>query len=173
MKRIFIARHYILAAGWLARGLPFEKDMTSRLTAVTLTLSLATGGCFSSTAHQLVLTDNPLREQAIACEQLCRGLRAPAHNVCERTPGQEGCTVPVGSQDDYASCLDTCPGSRSKDGASCPDPPVPGLICVETSHANAGGIAGTVVAVIGIGLAVLAFAALLSFAGAIGMIGGG
>jgi hypothetical protein len=79
--------------------------------------------------------------------------------------------VPVGSEDDYARCLDTCPGSRSKDDASCPDPPIPGVICAETSHASRGGIAGTVVAVIGIGLAVAAFAILLSFASAIGMIG--
>ena len=173
MNRIFIARHYILAAGWLARELPFEVDvdMTSRLTAITLTLSLAAGGCVTTTAHMVVLTDNPLREQAIACEQKCRGLRGPEHPACEQTPGHQGCTVPVGNEADYARCLDTCPGSRSKDDASCPDPPIAGVICAETSHANAGGITGTVVAVIGIGLAVAAFAILLSFASAIGMIG--
>ena len=118
--------------------------MTSRLTALTLALSLSAGGCVTTTAHRLVLTDNPLREQAIACEQRCRGLRAPAHNTCEQTPGHEGCTVPVGSEDDYAACLDNCPGSRVKDGDSCPDSPSADVICVETSRANKGAIAGGV-----------------------------
>jgi hypothetical protein len=158
MNRIFIARHYILAAGRLARGLPFEEDMTSRLTAITLALSLGASACVTTTAHQLVLTDNPLRDQAIACERKCQALRAPTKTTCQEESGHTGCTVPGGSDDDYAECLDTCPGSRAKDGASCPDPAVPGVICIETSRANKGAIAGGV----GAGATIAVTIALLS-----------
>lgn len=117
--------------------------MTSRRIAILL--ALAAGGCVTTTAHQLVLIDNPLRDQAIACEQQCAKLRAPAQQPCEQIMGHEGCTVPRGgSEADYAECLDNCPGARAKDGASCPDPPVPGVICVETNRANKGAIAGGV-----------------------------
>lgn len=117
--------------------------MTNRLTGITLALALAGGGCVTTTAHQLVLTDNPLRDQAIACERQCQPLRVPAQG-CVQTPGHEGCTVPIRGDDVYAACLDKCPGSRAKDGASCDVPPIPGVICVETTRANAGGIAGGV-----------------------------
>jgi hypothetical protein len=130
--------------------------MTSRLIAITLSLGM--GGCVTTTAHQLVLTDNPLRERAIACEQQCEKLRAPVRSACEQTLGHEGCTVPRGSEAEYAECLDNCPGARAKDGASCPDPPVPGVICVETTRANAGAIAGGV----GAGTVIVATLAILS-----------
>jgi hypothetical protein len=136
-----------------------DEDMTSRLTAITLALALAAGGCVTTTAHQLVLTDNPLREQAIACEKKCQALRAPDRSTCQDEPDHHtGCTVPRGSDDDYAECLDTCPGSRAKDGASCPDPPVPGVICIETTRANKGAIAGGV----GAGATIAVTIALLS-----------
>ena len=54
----------------------------------------AGGGCVMTTAHNLVLTDNPLREQAIACERECRLLRAPAAKPCEQAFGGESCTQP-------------------------------------------------------------------------------
>jgi len=135
-----------------------DEDMTSRLTAMTLTLALAVGGCVTTTAHQLVLTDNPLRDQAIACEKKCQALRAPVKSTCQEESGHTGCTVPGGSDEDYADCLDTCPGSRAKDGASCPDPEVPGVICIETSRANKGAIVGGV----GAGAAITVTIAILS-----------
>jgi hypothetical protein len=137
-------------AGFAARGeasagtcIAGNPGMTFRL-AITLALSVAAGGCVTTTAHQLVLTDNPLRDQAIACEKKCQALRAPAHPTCQEELGHTGCTVPGGSEEDYANCLDTCPGSRAKDGASCADPPLPGVICAETTRANKGAIAGGV-----------------------------
>jgi hypothetical protein len=129
--------------------------MTSRLTALTLALSLAAGGCVTTTAHKLVLTDNPLRDQAIACEKECRWFGRPAHG-CEQTPGHEGCTVGRG-ESEYAACLDTCPGAVAVDDGACPAPAARDVICVETARANraaigggalgVGGIAGTVLIV--------------------------
>jgi hypothetical protein len=113
--------------------------MTSRLTAITLALSMAAGGCVTTTAHKLVLTDNPLRDQAIACEMECRWFRLPAARPCEQTFGGESCTQ-FRSEDEYAQCLDTCPGAAFRDGGSCPRPAVPDVICVETTQANRAGI---------------------------------
>ena len=156
MNRIFIAGHYILATGSLARGLRFEGDMRLRLIAVTLALSVGAAGCVTTTAHSLLLTGNPLRDQAIACEQSCQKLRAPVQAPCDQMTGHVGCTVPrAGSEQDYASCLDNCPGARATDGSSCPDPPESGVICVETSRANAGAIAGGVGATAGLVLIIV------------------
>jgi hypothetical protein len=114
--------------------------MTSRLPAITLALALATGGCVT-TAHKLVVTDNPLRDQAIACEKECRWFRMPAVRHCEQRFDGESCTQ-FQSQDAYAECLDTCPGAAFRDGASCPRPAEPGVICVETERANRAAIGG-------------------------------
>src|SRR5262245_20725621 len=122
--------------------------MTSRLTAITLALSLATGGCVTTTAHKLVLNDNPLREQAITCERECRWFGGHGHG-CEQTPGHEGCTVDRG-ESQYAACLDTCPGAAAIDDGACPSPAEPGIICVETARANKGAIAGGALGVGGI-----------------------
>ena len=117
--------------------------MTSRLTALTLALSLATGGCVTTT-HKLVLTGNPLRDQAIACEKECRWFRMPAARRCEQqTFGSESCTQ-FQSEDEYAQCLDTCPGALAIDGGSCPSPAQSGVICVETARANRAAIGGGV-----------------------------
>jgi hypothetical protein len=85
-------------------------------------------GCVTSTAHRLRLDGNPLRQQAEACEARCGRLAEP-------------------DGDGYARCLDSCPGATAVDGASCPDPPVPDEVCVTSSKANPGGIAGGTVAV--------------------------
>ena len=98
----------------------------------------------------LPIAGNPLQAQAQACELACHRLLVPQ-------PVPADCDCPVGprancmqafaGRNDYARCLDTCPGARAVDGSSCPDPPLPGLVCEETSRANAGGIIGGTVAV--------------------------
>ena len=123
--------------------------MPRRTIAAALTVSLVAAGCVTTTAHRLVLTDNPLRDQAVACEAKCRGSFVDS--------------------DRYAACLDDCPGARATDGASCPHPD-PGAFCVETTKANAGGIVGGVVAVVAIALAIAALSLLAAFATAIGSL---
>jgi hypothetical protein len=54
----------------------------------------------------------------------------------------------------YAACLDSCPGATAIDGASCPEPSTPGVVCEETHKPNAGGIAGGALAVAALILAV-------------------
>ena len=124
--------------------------MPGRTIIAALTVSLIATGCTTTTAHRLVLIDNPLRQQAVACEAKCRADSA------------------AGS-DPYAACLDNCPGARAVDGAACPQPD-PGAVCVETTKANAGGIVGGTVAVIGIALAVVSIALLFLFVSAIGSL---
>jgi hypothetical protein len=126
-------------AGW--HGLRLEWSMGFKLRAMALALSLGSG-CVTTTAHRLVLAGNPLREQAIACEKKCQPLREPVREPCEQAFGGEHCTQSAGSPGDYAACLDNCPGVRVKDDDSCPDPPGPDVICVETTSANAGAIVG-------------------------------
>ena len=112
--------------------------MPTRLTAVTLTLLLASSSCVTTTAHRLALVDNPMRDQAIACAAKCRLLGAPSRPE---------------SADQYAACLDNCPGARAKDGATCVEPG-PDVICVETTKADTGGIGGAIFAAVGTGLAI-------------------
>jgi hypothetical protein len=140
--------------------------MPGRSVTAALIVSLIAGGCTTTTAHRLVVLDNPLREQAIACEAKCRaaaGLAAKADcppfggDRCNDGPGS------VADPDRYAACLDACPGTTAVDGASCPHPD-PGAFCVETTKANAGGIIGGTFAVIGIAVAVAALWLLLAFA---------
>src|SRR5262245_7500773 len=135
--------------------------MTSRLTAITLALSLATGGCVTTTAHKLVLNDNPLREQAIACEKECRWFRMPAVRRCEQRFDGESCTQ-FQSEDAYAECLDACPGAVFRDGDSCSRPAEPGVICVETERANRAGIGAGVFGVGGTAAAVIIVSAIAS-----------
>jgi hypothetical protein len=125
--------------------------MPGRTIAAALTVSLIAAGCTTTTAHRLVLIDNPLRQQAVACEAKCRA---------ESADGSAG-------TDRYAACLDNCPGARAVDGASCPQPD-PGAFCVETTKANAGGIVGGTLAVVGIALAVVSIALLFLFVTVIG-----
>ena len=124
--------------------------MTGRAIAATVTVILFSAGCVTTTAHRLVLIDNPLRDQAIACEASCRQ-RATVKSDC--TPfGGEPCSGKV-DPGKYGDCLDTCPGTRATDGTSCPTPD-PGAVCVETSKANAGGIIGGVIAGVAVTLLV-------------------
>ena len=140
--------------------------MWGRTIAATLTVSLVAAGCTTTTTHRLVVLDNPLREQAIACEAKCRAAAGSAAKAecppfgggrCDDSPGG------VADPDRYAACLDACPGTTAVDGASCPHPD-PGAFCVETTKANAGGIIGGTFAVIGIALAVAALWLLFAFA---------
>lgn len=113
---------------------------------------VAASGCVTGTAHQLTLAGNPLREQASACEVACRRQLRPASPAsplpCQDafTCGEARPSVPP-DDGDYARCLDSCPGATVIDGASCPDPPREGVICVKTNKANPGAIAGGTVAV--------------------------
>jgi hypothetical protein len=128
---------------------------------MTLALSLATGGCFTTRAHQLVLSGNPLRDQAIACERECRWLQVPAGKPCEQTFAGASCREPD-AKDRYAECLDTCPGAGFKDGGSCPRPAAPGVICVETTQANPGPLAGGVLGVGGVVAGILITSAIVT-----------
>ncbi len=107
-------------------------------------------GCVTGTAHMLPLAGNPLRAQAEACELACHKLLVPPPKpvACgsEMAP-RTSCLEPSPDRSGYARCLDGCPGARALDGSSCPDPPLPGLVCEETSRANAGGIIGGTIAV--------------------------
>lgn len=94
--------------------------MTFRLAIVAVTLSLAAGGCTTTTAHRLPFADNPLREQALACEAKCRPLATPSSS----------------GRDQYAACIDGCPGAVVTNATICPAPPVPGVICVETQRSR-------------------------------------
>lgn len=126
--------------------------MTGRAIAATVTLLLFAAGCTTTTAHRLVVIDNPLRDQALACEASCRQA-ATWSSDCSRSGGRpcQGTGVDPGK---YATCLDGCPGARATDGGSCPTPD-PGAFCVETSKANAGGIIGGVLAGVAVTLLVL------------------
>jgi len=104
--------------------------MTFRLAAIVLTLSVAAGGCSTTTAHRLPFADNPRREQALACEAQCRPLAARG----------------LSGHKQYAECIDRCPGAVATE-SDCPAP-VPGVICVETHAGNFWGllvVAGAVV----------------------------
>ena len=103
------------------RGLCLQSRMTFRLAIVALTLSLAAGGCTTTTAHRLPFADNPLREQALACEAKCRPLATPSSS----------------GRDQYAGCIDGCPGAVVTNATICPAP-VPGVICVETQRSRSG-----------------------------------
>lgn len=118
------------------------RGMTARLIALTLAVAAAAGGCVTTTTHRLVLADNPHRAEAIACEKECRWFRAPDRGPCEITFASETCGHPGGSEDQYAACLDTCPGAATRESASCPDQPTPDDICLETSGVNAAALAG-------------------------------
>jgi hypothetical protein len=69
---------------------------------------------------------------------------------------------PAPDESEYARCLDGCPGATAIDGASCPDPPEEGEVCVKTYKANVGGIAGGTAAVVGGATAVAALALVAS-----------
>jgi len=97
--------------------------VTFRLAVVVLTLSLAAGGCTTTTAHRLPFADNPLREQALACEAGCRPLATPNSSNWEQ----------------YAACIDGCPGAVVTNATTCPVPPVPGVTCFETHRSRGGG----------------------------------
>jgi hypothetical protein len=118
---------------------------------VSLGLVLLLGpGCVTGTAHMLPLAGNPQRAQAEACELACHKLLAPPTEqvACgsEMVP-RPGCLESSPDRSDYARCLDGCPGARAVDGSSCPDPPLPGLVCEETSRANTGAIIGGTIVV--------------------------
>lgn len=102
----------------------------------------------TGTAHMLPIAGNPLREEAAACEVSCRRLIRPATAAADDS--------------DYARCLDRCPGATAIDGESCPDPPLPGVICEKTYKPNAGGIVGGTVAVASGVTAALLIAAIAS-----------
>ena len=98
----------------------------------------------------LPLAGNPQRAQAEACELACHKLLVPPLGpvACgsEMVP-RAGCLEPSSDRSGYARCLDGCPGARAVDGSSCPEPPLPGLVCEETSRANADRIIGGVIVV--------------------------
>ncbi|HMF43451.1 MAG TPA: hypothetical protein VKQ32_22415 [Polyangia bacterium] len=127
--------------------------MTGRAIAATVTVILFSAGCTTTTAHRLVLIDNPLRDQAIACEASCRQAATWKRDDCSPFGGEQ-CHATGVDPHKYATCLDNCPGARATDGGSCPTPD-PGAVCVETNKANAGGIIGGVLAGVGIGLLIL------------------
>ncbi len=120
---------------------------------------LASQGCVTGTAHMLPVAGNPLRAQAEACELTCQKLLGPTpkSTLCQqqRMGGETSCAPTPPDRDSYASCLDSCPGARSIDAASCPDPPLPGVICEKTYRANLGGIIGGTVAVAAVAVLVV------------------
>jgi hypothetical protein len=137
---------------------------------VGVALLVLASGCVTTTAHRLQLAGNPLAAQAESCELACRARLPPAPaNPCRKFVGEpEDCRTPVVvDRTEYARCLDGCPGATAIDGASCPDKPQPGVVCAETSKANAGGIAGGVVATVAIVLAIAAIALLGAFVDAV------
>jgi hypothetical protein len=93
---------------------------------------VAAAGCWTTTAHRLPVTSNPLRAEAETCERHCRSLAPPADRAS------------------YAACLDSCPGATADDGQSCPLPPSPGVVCAETHKASKGGFAAGIWVVIGL-----------------------
>jgi len=134
-----------------------------RLASLIAVITLGTG-CATGTAHRLPIASNPLRAQARHCEAACRSLLRPAKPVscsesfsCNETPPP---TAP--DESEYARCLDGCPGATAIDGASCPDPPEEGVVCVKTYKANVGGIVGGTAAVVGGATAVAAIALVVS-----------
>jgi hypothetical protein len=109
----------------------------------------AATGCATGTAHRLPLAGNPLGDQARACESACRRLIRPvsAPTTCGNVFScDEGRPLAPPDDGDYGRCLDSCPGATAVDGASCPDPPEEGVVCVKTYRANAAGIAAGSVA---------------------------
>lgn len=129
---------------------------------------LMSAGCVTGTAHRLPLAGNPLAQQAVSCEAACRRqLKPVSTQKCVDDPPLYGDCSPGGEPDrsGYAACLDNCPGAMVTDGASCPDPPIPGLICEKTYKANPGGIAGGVAATAGIGLTIAVIASVAALAG--------
>jgi hypothetical protein len=122
-------------------------------------------GCVTGTAHMLPVAGTPLRAEAEACELACHKLLEPPPTavMCGSVvePGT-GCTLQASpDRSGYARCLDGCPGARSLDGSSCPDPPLPGLVCEETHKANVGAIIGGTIAV---GVIVLALGVVVALA---------
>lgn len=126
--------------------------MTGRAITAIVTVILFAAGCTTTTAHRLVVIDNPLRDQALACEASCRQA-ATWSSVCPPSGGHP-CHATGVDPHKYATCIDGCPGARATDGASCPTPD-PGAFCVETTKANAGGIIGGVLAGAALGLVIL------------------
>ena len=116
--------------------------MTFRLAIVAVTLSLAAGGCTTTTAHRLPFADNPLREQALACEAKCRSLATPSSS----------------GRDQYAACIDGCPGAVVTNATICPVPPVPDVICVVTQRSRGGWTVVLVIASILLTLVFLSWA---------------
>jgi hypothetical protein len=148
-------------------GAPVARATVVLRTAFLALLVLAAGlGCSTTTAHRLPLASNPLRDEAETCERHCRSLLVPV-SVCG--PG-EAVETPCDSaaryvdRDRYAACLDSCPGATAVDGASCPAPPAPGAVCEETRKANAGGIAGGVIAAAAIVISIVLVSAISSVA---------
>ena len=126
---------------------------------------LISAGCVTGTAHRLPLAGNPLAQQAASCEATCRlKLEPVSTQKClsysgSYNPADDNCSFhPEPDRSAYAACLDNCPGAMVTDGASCPDPPIPGMICEKTYKANPGGIAGGVAATAGIGLTIVVVA---------------
>ena len=121
----------------------------------------ATGGCVTSTAHRLPLVNNPARAEAVACEARCRALLVAHPLACTRedTELEVRCVKDeYVDRDPYARCLDGCPGATAIDGANCPDPPQPGVVCEGTVKANPGGIIGGAVGVVAVIAVMFAFA---------------
>jgi len=136
-----------------------------RLSLVSL-IVVATlgGGCATGTAHRLPIASNPLRGEASHCEVACRSLIRPARPVaCSESFSCNEARAPGPPDDsDYARCLDGCPGATAIDGASCPDPPEEGVVCVKTYKANVGGIVGGTAAALGGAVAVAGIALVVS-----------
>jgi hypothetical protein len=136
--------------------------MQARL-GVLIAVLAAGSGCTTGTAHRLPLAGNPLRAQASACEAACRRQLRSAGAPCRDTIAcEEDRPAAPPDESSYARCLDSCPGATAIDGASCQVPPEEGVICVETSRANPGGIAGGTVAVASGVTVVLVIAAIAS-----------
>src|ERR1044071_2148311 len=92
--------------------------MFLRSVAAVACVSVTTGGCVITTAHQLQLKGHPMAEDAAACNARCRESAEP-----------------------FAPCLDRCPGAVAIDDTSCPAPPSPALACTNTYRPNLVAIA--------------------------------
>jgi hypothetical protein len=140
--------------------------MRKKMIAV-LMLAVASLACMTITAHRLPLSGNPLRAEAEACERRCRSLLVETSACGPGTTLETSCdaTARYVDREPYAVCLDSCPGASAVDGTSCPASAGPGVLCEETSKANSGGIAGGVVATIGIVLGIIVAAAAVSLLG--------
>ena len=151
---------------WPAQGVQSERRMQKKMIAFAM-LALASGACSTTTAHRLPLSSNPLRAEAEACERRCRSLLVPVSACWPGTTLESPCdsTARYVDREPYAVCLDSCPGASAVDGTSCPASAGAGVLCEETSKANPGGVAGGVVAAVGIVLGLLVASAALSFAG--------